>query len=122
MRSAVDDASAASAARAKTRPRPRNEEELLAREEARALRGILDAGERMLADASSATGLRERVRRHPWIAVAVASAGGVAAGRVALRLLRFAAKLGAVPALLRALSATGGSSLVARALRRVSRE
>jgi hypothetical protein len=122
MRSAVDDASAASAARAKTRPRPRTEEELLAREETRALRGILDAGERMLADASSATGLRERVRRHPWIAVAVASAGGVAAGRVALRLLRLAASLGAFPALVRLLSAPRGDPFLRSALRRASRE
>ena len=71
--------------------RPRTEEELFQREEQLALLGIASTAQRMVADLSAATGLRDKARKHPWITIALASCASVVVGATVWRIARAAA-------------------------------
>jgi len=73
-------------------PLPKTQEELLDLQEALCWEGIFGAAEGLGSELAAATKLRERAERHPLIvaggAVALGSAGGFLAARLALRAIR----------------------------------
>lgn len=68
--------------------RPRTEEELLELHEARAWQRILTASSHLGREVLEVTDAREQIRKHPMLAVILASAGGVLAGKAVQGLLR----------------------------------
>lgn len=73
---------------------PRSLDELLDREERAAWDGIQVAVAGLGEDLVRATRLRERVRAHPWLALASAAALGALAAPLAVRAVRALADLG----------------------------
>jgi hypothetical protein len=97
---------------------PRTVEELLDREEALALQRIGESMRDLGEDLSRATGLRQRIRSHPFLAAGLGACLGFAGGPLALRACKRALSLASSTPFLGALKTRALPGVVLAALRR----